>query len=398
MPEKKPWAVFVYLVADDQRGSPAPALDDIAERELDLMFEAVDRRNVHVAVQVDFRNKKEVWRYLRREPEGSLPESSAGDPRTIKTFLDWASDNTRAERHLVLFWGHAFGTAGLFPDSRPEAPLSRDILSLPELSDVLSHASALFGGQAVDIVMFKNCCLSNVETAYQLHADAEFMLASQSRLPAKGWPYDRLFSTLVAEGGPETSTERLARRLVRHLAEYYAETEPARDVPTTLLRLEAARHLRDPFRRLSAELARAHSSEAVRWGSAVHDALRRAAYVGDPALPDVVNLCRHLRDPIAPYDRAIAEAAQRVEHVVNRQLVLSHFSKSSAFNGAGVFYRPIDQATRQDSIVANAVDLSEYLSLAFCEDTNWSEIALGMGPAGPLTLNRRAAITASSWR
>jgi hypothetical protein len=120
--------------------------------------------------------------------------------------------------------------------------------------------------------------------------------------------------------------------------------------------------------------------------------------VGDPALPDVVNLCRHLRDPIAPYDRAIAEAAQRVEHVVNRQLVLSHFSKSSAFNGAGVFYRPIDQATRQDSIVANAVDLSEYLSLAFCEDTNWSEIALGMGPAGPLTLNRRAAITASSWR
>jgi hypothetical protein len=398
MPEKKPWAVFVYLVADDQYSSSAPVLDDIAEKELDLLFDAVDRRNMHVAVQADFRIKKRVWRYLERQPEGSLPESSAGDPKTIKTFLEWAYGTARAERYLILFWGHAFGTAGLFPDSRPEAPATKDLLSLRELRDVLSHANVLGGGQAVDIVMFKNCCLSNLETAYQLRDVAEFMIASQARLPANGWPYRQLFSALAADRGAGSRTESIAGKLVRHLAEYYAETEPQRDVPTSLLRLEAARGLKDPMRTLATELIQARQFDGLRWRNVIHDAVRRASHVGDPALPDIVNLCRHLRDPRAPYERALTEAAQRVEHVVNRRLVVSHFSKTSAFNGAGVFSKPADHAARQDSIVANSIDLSEYSSLAFCRDTNWNEVALGTGPADPLTTNRRAATAAWSWR
>lgn len=398
MSEKKPWAVFVYLVADDQRGSPSPSLDEIAERELDLMFKAVDRANMHLAVQVDFRNRKRVWRFLSRYPENSLPESSAGDPQTIINFLDWAYANSRAERYLILFWGHAFGTAGLFPDTRPEFPSSRDILSLKELSNVLSHANALSGGQIVDILMFKNCCLSNVETAYQLRDDAEFMIASQTRMPAEGWPYGKLFEALTAERRAGADTEQIGRRLVRRLAEHYAETLTSRDVPTTLLRLEATRRLAEPMRRLSAELVRVQQSEVLRWGSVVPNALRRAARVGDPALPDVVNLCRYLRDPSGPYDRAVTEAAQHVEHVINREIVLSHFSKTSAFNGTGVFYSPRDNASRQDSIIANAIDISDYTSLSFNRITHWDKVALAQVPAGDTTLNRRTATTASSWR
>ena len=338
------------------------------------MFDGVDRRNMHLAVQVDYRNKKRVWRHLERQPEGSLPESSASDPRTIKRFLDWAHETSPAERHVILFWGHAFGTAGLFPDSRPDAPLSRDILSLPELGSVLSYANGLIG-DPVDIVLFKNCCLSNVETAYQLQDCAELMIASQARLPAKGWPYEELFNALAAEQGSDLGTKHIGRRLVRRLADYYADTLPARDVPVTLLRLDAARQLQGPMKRLSEALVDHRDNERVRWVSTVQTALRRAAFAGDPAMPDVVNVCRYLRDPLGPYSRALAEAAQAVEHVVTRQLVLAHYSKTSAFNGAGIFYGSADAADRGDSIVAAAADPSGYVRLAFCRDTGWDEIA-----------------------
>ena len=46
MAAQKPWAVFVYMVADDEIGSAAKVLDDVAEGELDLMFGAVDRSKV----------------------------------------------------------------------------------------------------------------------------------------------------------------------------------------------------------------------------------------------------------------------------------------------------------------------------------------------------------------
>ena len=45
------------------------------------------------------------------------------------------------------------------------------------------------GDHAVDLLLFKNCCSSNLETAYELSDSAEVMIASQEQLPARGWPY-----------------------------------------------------------------------------------------------------------------------------------------------------------------------------------------------------------------
>ena len=372
MPEKKPWAVFVYLVADDQIGSPANSLDATAEDELDLMFDAVDSNIMHLAVQVDFRHKQRVWRHLERRPEASLPESSAADPRTLERFFEWCYETCPAERHVVLFWGHAFGTAGLFPDSRPQAAAARDLLSVRELGVILAHVNEVYGGRAIDTLLFKNCCLSNLETAYELRDRADLMIASQARLPARGWPYAGLFSELRAQ----PSNEHVGRGLVRQLSRFYADTQPTRDVPITLLRLDAAGQLRTPMRQLVEQLQDLRDKKQDRWEITGQTALRRAAVVGDPALPDIANLCRHLRDPRGPYSRLLSEAAQAVEHIVTHRLVESHYSKTSGFNGAGIFYRSADAIARSQSIVADVTDVAEYRALAFCRDTNWSTIAI----------------------
>jgi hypothetical protein len=374
--EKKPWSVFVYLVADDQVGSPANSLDAVAESELDLMFDAVDRRNMHLAVQVDFRDKQRVWRHLERRPLTSLPESSAADPRTLDRFFEWAFESCPAQRYLVLFWGHAFGTAGLFPDSAPTAPGSRDLLSVKELGRVLTRVNDTYADHPVEALLFKNCCLSNLETAYQLQDCARVMVASQARLPARGWPYDGLFNELRSGN----DIERIARRLTRQLANFYADTQPNRDVPVTSLRLNVARELRSPLGALVEELRSLRSTSVTQWENTARTALRRAAVVGDSALPDVVSFCRHLRSPDGPYRRRLSETAQALEHVVNRQLVLSHYSKTSGFNGVGVFYRSADAIARSQSIVADVTDLAEYRRLALCQDTNWNEIAIERAP------------------
>jgi Clostripain family len=384
MPEQKPWAVLVYLVADDSRQSPSPSLDQIAEHELDLMFDACDRGKMHLAVQVDYRVKQEVWRHLRRDRPESLPESSAGDPATVRRFFDWAYDACPADRYLILFWGHAFGTAGLFPDSRPDAPSTRDLLSLQELERVLGYATRL-GDGVPNVLMFKNCCLSNIETAYQLSESCELMLCSQALLPAKGWPYKGLFGAL----GAFTKTEEIGPRLLRSLSQFYAQASSTSDVPFALLRSRAARNIKEPMQALSEGLLSFRVSEAASRQGMLGDAFRRAGAVGDRALPDLVNLCRNLRDPYVPYIASIAEPALAVEQFVNRELVLGHFAKSSAFNGAGIFYRPDEEAERR-SIVANAIDFSEYSGLAFCKDTGWSDVAMRPGEPGPEELSKTA--------
>jgi hypothetical protein len=392
MPQRKPWSVFVYLVADDQVGSPANSLDEVAEDELDLMFDAVDR-HMHLAVQVDFRHKQRVWRHLERRPLTSLSESSAADPQTLNRFFEWAFDTCPAERYLVLFWGHAFGTAGLFPDSRPKAPGSRDLLSVKELARVLTRANENYIDGRIDGVLFKNCCLSNLETVYQLQDCAEIMIASQARLPARGWPYDALFNELR----DVDDIERVGSRLTHRLASFYADTQPHRDVPVTSLRLRVARQLRSPLARVVEGLRSLRDASATQWENHARTALRRAALIGDPALPDVISLCRHLRSPGGPYQRRLSESAQALEHTVNRQLVLSHYSKTSGFNGVGVFYRSTDTIARSQSIVADVTDVAEYRSLALCQDTNWDEVAIERAP-GPAVDIAKTLESTASWR
>ena len=378
MAAQKPWAVFVYMVADDEIGSPAKVLDDVAEGELDLMFGAVDRNRVHLAVQVDFRNKPKVWRYLNRRPEGSLPESSAANPQTLERFFEWAYGACPAERHLVLFWGHAFGTAGLFPDSRPGIADSQDLLSIGELRGVLNSVSRQFGDHAVDVLLFKNCCSGNLETAYELSDIAEVMIASQDRMPARGWPYADLLRTLAGPDAAKSPNEQIGRKLVQQLATYYADTLPQRDVPISLLRLADARRLRTPMRRLVEALLELKRAGENRWEIGGRSALRRAASFGDPAQPDVVNVCRYLRDPRSPLNRELSEAALAVERVVTRRVIGSHYSKTSAYNGAGIFHVNNDTMARGQSIIASAIDFAEYTTLAFCKDTNWNQVAIDL--------------------
>jgi hypothetical protein len=230
-------------------------------------------------------------------------------------FYAWALPRCPADHVATFFWGHSAGPAGLFaprgeivlpqpPDTPPGAPpgppldppLSSSIrkkppipsLSSSDIRDVLRRARRALTREfvvgttiqdlnkliltasidepvvdsagapvKVDVVLFQDCWMSTLETAFQLKDAAHFAVASQSLVPfgrpsvpndcgvepvdpgAGVWPYDRLFGHLRAY---DPSAPRASLRpLVDTLGGFYDDpchVWPNPSVPFTLLDLD----------------------------------------------------------------------------------------------------------------------------------------------------------------
>src|SRR5262245_48406542 len=250
--DQRPWTVLMYMVADHKGGGPV--LDPFAEKELLAIVEAADLTGMHVAVQVDFKKKRGTIRgtVVPRDLESSgistsiggassneikafkevvarnqnvvlrlerLPEQNAADPNVLKAFLRWAIDACPAKRYAIFFWGHSSGPLGLFFDNKP-GETTANFVNLRAIEKVVSSALR----QPADIVLFKDCCMSTFETAYQMQGVARFAIGSPSLIPIKGvWPYTDLFAILQATvEGNETF---IARALAARLSSHYSVTQ-----------------------------------------------------------------------------------------------------------------------------------------------------------------------------
>ncbi len=104
----KPWTVMIYMIADDPAGGAL--LDQQANRELDQIVHgalSVDRDQLYVAVQLDFRSQPDVWRRVIGEGAWLQPESDAADPETLYGFFEWAQRMCPADRYALILWDTA---------------------------------------------------------------------------------------------------------------------------------------------------------------------------------------------------------------------------------------------------------------------------------------------------
>ena len=363
--EKKPWAVLVYMVSD---APDDPKIDAVAQNDLKQIFEAINPARTHLAVQVDHSRGEGVLRTIAGDAPELLPETNASDPGTLKGFLKAALDRCPADRYAVLLWGHSKGTAGLFTDAVPGG-ISRT-LTLQKLAGALRGAFT----RPIDIVLFKNCCLSALETAYEHQGVARFIISSQIGVPGKNWPYPEMFGSLSPR--PRT-TLSVATAMVDALGDFYSRKKNRRgkaEVPFTLLNPNAAASLTGPMKALVAALRIARYDKDV--GNRVRDVFmepdpsRRRRDLEDSALPDVVALCQHLRK-LGVAD--LTAAVDVLEHRVRTKLVLQHRPKNSSFHGVGINYPPAVSVV-PPSIFPRFPD--GYDELRLCRATGWQTIAL----------------------
>jgi len=183
--------------------------------------------------------------------------------KDLTLFFEWAYDNCPAKQYAVFFWGHAMGPAGFFqPSEKPVvvSPLKALLMKVvffltgarwsgarsveavsdaiativqnrlrddPEFQqEALSAALPPAGGAGsagaaqtgvlavgqvapkVDVVLFQDCWMGTLETAFELQDDARYIVSSQSLVPAgfapaaalgAVWPYEQLISIFLKQ-------------------------------------------------------------------------------------------------------------------------------------------------------------------------------------------------------
>jgi Clostripain family len=405
-PSTKPWAVLAYTVADDRSGGTA--LDTAAKNELKALCDAADFDQVTIAAQVDFKHTRGVHRgVLSEKPrdfEEIAPEShplwrsivgaikrsklrvllekqdlNAARADVLLDFLRFGQRECHADRYVIAFYGHAYGPMGLFYDA---AAGQRDATTL-RLNDLAGAIEA--AERKATVIVFRDCFMSTLETAYQLRNAAEFMIASQSVVPVAGvWPWLGFMAALM----PGAASGDVARAIAVQLAHFLdtpANRGPFADVPYSLIDLGAADEVVAPLKALTDALdaAREDPKRVAACAGALEGARvglpDDAANPGDPALVDVPTLCDRLQalagDPVAAPAAALGD-------VVRNRLVRWAHSQKDAHRGVSLYYHPVTPRDIERSFLVSADpddaarDAVHYAQLALCEATGWNRIAL----------------------
>jgi hypothetical protein len=398
--------VLAYTVADDKSGGSN--LDAAAKIELKALCDAADFDQVSVAAQVDFTHTRGVYRGVLteklREFEEVNPDQhplwrsilaaikksrlrvllektdlNAARGDVLQDFLRFGQRDCPADRYIVSFYGHAYGPMGLFFDAEAKQRAG-NTLRLNDLASAIEFPE----GRAA-LVLFRDCFMNTLETAFQLRQVAEMMLASQSVVPIAGvWPWSGLMSTLMP-GAPSADVGRaIAMQLTRFLDDP-ANRGPFTDVPYTLIDLGAVAAIAEPMKALvdALDAARGDAARSAACAAALEGA--RVGYPddpsnpGDPALIDVLTLCDSLK---ALSGDVAAGPAAALGDVVRTRLIRWHHSQKASYHGTSLYYQPVTARDIERSFILSgndedvARDAAYYAKLALCEATGWHRIAL----------------------
>ncbi len=97
---------------------------------------------------------------------------------------------------------------------------SLDFLDNAKLQQAFREAQEQTG-QKVSLIGMDACLMSMVEVAYQLRANANYMVGSQEVEPLSGWPYTAILGNLTSDSG--MTPEALAKLIVQEYGRYYEE-------------------------------------------------------------------------------------------------------------------------------------------------------------------------------
>jgi hypothetical protein len=79
-------------------------------------------------------------------------------------------------------------------------------------------------GQKIDLIGMDACLMGNIEVAYQLRNNVEYMVASEELVPGQSWPYDIIFGEL--QNTPDLQSGDLSELIVSEYLHYYKNHPP----------------------------------------------------------------------------------------------------------------------------------------------------------------------------
>ena len=468
-PERKSWCAAFYFVAQEDAtlNYPETTLDQKmseAVAAVTLAASAVED-NVHVVYRtvpsdpVTSDPVAKVVRFLGPET-GTKFFPDCYDPSTLSfldtekdltCFLNWVYRWCPADYYAIFIWGHSFGPAGLFePGSglkipkpglaalqqafeafkatrvagdSPQSPPPPDYRKGPSSTTSPPAASSSAGAtqalnvadKKIEIVLFQDCWMSTLETAFEIADSTDRMVASQSLLPIGRlyanfmWPYSDLLQALAAAPFPvdtpnlATAMTNLAEAMMNLIVQFYvdhfAEVLYLRSIPVTLLDLSKVSGLKSPMSALVAKLVNLPAAErrplmeparlVVLDSTNPFDPILLA---GDGALLDILKLCAALKSVSWPAQGSLpaqTAAQQAVLDVETELRKLVKLNKEAQPVGAvplgfqgvsALHWPPVGVATDDYITAAVRISVSAYKNLELVKQTSWDRLGLEHKP------------------
>lgn len=219
---KKPFTLMIYICGTDLEEEDAAATNDIIE----MAASKFKGGNVNVVILTGGTKKwqiKDIGRsrcnVYTLEDESLIRHATFGrqllsDPRTLTTFVNYATTVFPADKYGLVFWDHGGGPVWGFGVDEL-AGREKDCLYVPELNYALAN-SALAQKKA-EFIGFDACLMATVETAQQLQRYARYLVASEEMEPGFGWDW-RWLKTLSENTDKDImiSLKEIVDRFVAH--------------------------------------------------------------------------------------------------------------------------------------------------------------------------------------
>jgi hypothetical protein len=292
---------------------------------------------------------------------------STGNPIVLQEFVRWARAEFRAERYLLVVWGHAFGL-GFGRDHG-------DPLAMPELAWALDKKllNVPSDRKAVDIIGANACAMSYAEAAFELKDAADFVVAPEIAMPFAGWPYEAILNEIDEK--PGISPEELGRKIIELFIDSFKNAFERRSVALTLLNLEKAGDLEPHLKAVVAALKPVIERNGVR--DLIANAFLDTAHGEVRPLIDLFDLCGRLMEIDGTDAPGLATAARKLRTFLDRKdgLIVEPQQEPSAelegLRGLGIFAPSVTGAAELTRL---ELSKKNYQELSLVEKTGWADV------------------------
>jgi hypothetical protein len=353
------WNILVYLQADNN-------LNDLTQTDLDEFMNVGSSPEVNVLV---FMDKLDDVAHLYYVVPGDMVlldykyngvEVNTGDPVVFEEFVTYAEDNYAAEHTLIFFWDHGGPTSGVgMDDTTPEG-----------VSDWLTHQELITAleGHTVDVLAMDECSIGQIDVMYEyaMGLDTEYVVASESYIGYRGFPYDWILARLVTY--PNMTTYDLSLVCVQEFQRLFMSTPYMSEIMTTQSVIDLS--MIEPLANALTALTDLLSADIAKYSSAIKYAQAQAVMpwgarsAGRIDLPTFVEGIG-AKAPGADVQTAVEEFMALYEQAVPAMGVTKN-SDIFSYQGLGTLFPPSSSMLT----VASAAMFEKYKMFDFA-DNGW---------------------------
>lgn len=231
------YTLMVYMCASDLESEGGYATDDISE-----MLDATVDSKINLIIETGGTTQWQKYgissttNQIYKVENGKLKliEDNLGiqlmtEENTLENFIDYGKNNYPADKYGLILWDHGGGSiSGYGHDENSQN--EDDTLTLDKLKGALNKSNMKF-----DFIGFDACLMANIETAYSLKENANYLVASEESEPGTGWDYTKFLNKLSSN--TSNSMEDIGKTIVDSFIDSNSSEDDPQDATLSVINL-----------------------------------------------------------------------------------------------------------------------------------------------------------------